>query len=487
MWFVRVGTRVTFVLLLALTPAVVAYTYWSVERSTRPYINDLKRETRATTRGLAPALENEIRQGQWDQIGGVLERFSTEGSEGALFGRDGKLWYAPHDFPSELIPTSEEFELWSSKDFFEFERTAMKRRWFCRLISLSNRSHQIIGHLLVAQDWTDITEDLRARMIVSVAAALLLITGIATVIPLVVSRYVSGPLAELTEKVMRLPKEDEPGRDLAGDEVRLLTEEFWRLDSQLTKAHADLIERHRRELRLERRLQHVERLATIGTLASGLAHEIGTPMGVIRARAEYLLQIKPAPEKTQEGLEIIVGQIDRISRIVRMLLDYARTRESLRVACDVRLIVERALGLVETEAARRKVAVVKELGDKPLLAECDVDQLQQVFVNLAVNALDAMAINGGTFRVKAETEDTNHTRRLMITFEDTGTGVSPQHKASVFDPFFTTKEPGKGTGMGLAVSQSIMRAHNGEITFDSGPLGTRFFVAIPMTQANVHS
>jgi signal transduction histidine kinase len=311
--------------------------------------------------------------------------------------------------------------------------------------------------------------------------------GIATVIPLVVRHYVSGPLAELTEKVMRFPKEDESGRDLVGDEVRLLTEEFWRLDGQLTKARADLIERHRRELGLERRLQHADRLATIGTLASGLAHEIGTPMGVIRARAEYLLQIKPAPAKTQEGLEIIVGQIDRISRIVRMLLDYARARESLRVACDVRPIVERALGLVETEAARRNVAVVKELGDKPLIVECDVDQLQQVFVNLAVNALDAMAINGGTFRVTAETEDTNDASRLMITFEDTGTGVSPQHKASVFDPFFTTKEPGKGTGMGLAVSQSIMRDHNGEITFDSEPSGTRFFVSMPMTQANGHS
>jgi signal transduction histidine kinase len=133
-------------------------------------------------------------------------------------------------------------------------------------------------------------------------------------------------LAELTEKVMRFPKEDELGRGLAGDEVRMLTEEFWRLDDQLTKARADLLERHRRELELERRLQHAERLATIGTLASGLAHEIGTPMGVIRARAEYLLQIKPAPAKNQEGLEIIVGQIDRISRIVRMLLDYARAR-----------------------------------------------------------------------------------------------------------------------------------------------------------------
>ena len=92
MWFVRVGTRVTFVLLLALTPAVVTYTYWSVQRSTRTFINDLKRETRATTRGLAPALENEIRQGQREQIRSVFERISTEGTESALFGPDGKLW-----------------------------------------------------------------------------------------------------------------------------------------------------------------------------------------------------------------------------------------------------------------------------------------------------------------------------------------------------------------------------------------------------------
>ncbi len=487
MWFVRVGTRVTFVLLLVLTPAVATYTYWSVQRSTRTYINDLKRETRATTRGLAPALENEIRQGQREQIRSVFERISTEGTESALFGADGKLGYAPHNFPSELIPTAKEFQLSSAKGFAESERTAIARRWFCRLISLSNQSHQIIGHLLVAQDWTDITEDLRARTIVSVVAALVLVMGIATVIPLVVRRYVSRPLAELTEKVTRFPKEDELERDLAKDEVRLLTEEFWRLDDQLTKARADLLERHRRELDLERRLQHAQRLATIGTLASGLAHEIGTPMGVIRARAEHLLQSKPAPAKSQEGLEIIVGQIDRISRIVRMLLDYARARESLRVACDVRPIVERALGLVETEAARRNVAVVKELGAKPLIVDCDGDQLQQVFVNLAINALDAMASNGGTFRVTAEATNSDHASRLMITFEDTGTGVSPLHKASVFDPFFTTKEPGKGTGMGLAVSQSIMRDHSGEITFDSGPSGTRFFVTMPMTQTNGHS
>jgi signal transduction histidine kinase len=485
MWFVRVGTRVTFVLLLALAPAVATYTYWSVKRSTRTYINDLKRETRATTRGLAPALENEIREGRWDQIRSVLARISTEGTESALLGRDGKLWYAPHDFPSELIPNSREFKHASSKGFVEFERNAIERQWFCRLITLSNPSGQLVGYLLLAQDWTDINNDLRARTKVSIAAALVLVAGIATIIPLVVRRYVSRPLAELTEKVTRFSKEGEFAKGPAADEVRLLTEEFWSLDDQLVKARADLVERHRRELELERRLQHAERLATIGTLASGLAHEIGTPMGVIRARAEYLLQFNPPPAKSQQGLEIIVGQSDRISRIVRMLLNYARPRESVRVACDVRTIIEHALGLVETEAVRRNVAVVKELGDKPLIVECDGDQLQQVFVNLAINALDAMAINGGTFRVTAETQ--NSDPRLKITFEDTGTGVSPEHRGSVFDPFFTTKEPGKGTGMGLAVSQSIMRDHNGEITFDSGPSGTRFYVTLPMTQTNVDS
>ena len=474
----------TFVLLLALTPAVATYTYWSVQRSTRTYITDLKRETHATTRGLAPALENEIREGRWDQVRSVLARISTEGTESALFGLDGKLWYAPNDFPSELIPNSQQFKRASSKGFVEFERTAIERQWFCRLITLSNESRQLIGYLLLAQDWTDINNDLRARTTVSIVAALVLVFGIATIIPLVVRRYVSGPLAELTEKVTRFSKEGEFGRGPPGDELRLLTEEFWSLDDQLVKARAALLERHRRELELERRLQHAERLATIGTLASGLAHEIGTPMGVIRARAEYLLQFKPPAAKSQEGLEIIVGQSDRISRIVRMLLDYARPRESVRVACDVRSIIEHALGLVETEATRRNVSVVKTLGDKPLMVDCDGDQLQQVFVNLAMNALDAMELNGGTFRVTAESENSDRSSRLRITFEDTGTGVLPQHKGSVFDPFFTTKEPGKGTGMGLAVSQSIMRDHNGAISFDSGASGTRFYVTMPMTQTN---
>ncbi|MBV8139165.1 MAG: hypothetical protein JO121_26570 [Deltaproteobacteria bacterium] len=247
----------------------------------------------------------------------------------------------------------------------------------------------------------------------------------------------------------------------------------------MTVARQDLLAKHRRELELERRLRHAERLATVGTLASGLAHEIGTPMGVIRGRAEHLLHSEPNPAKARRGLEIIVSQIDRVSRIVRMLLDYGRSRESHRAVCDLRQIIHHAMSLMETEAARRLIKVSAELGEKPLLAECDAGQLQQVFVNLEMNALDAMTPQGGTLWIRAESGVNGNSHELRIVFEDTGHGVSPLNAGRVFDPFFTTKETGVGTGMGLAVSQSIVRDHSGEITFESGPRGSMFVVAVP--------
>jgi two-component system NtrC family sensor kinase len=481
---VKLGTRLTLVLLLAVTPVVAIHTYLSVQHATRASITDLKREIRASTRALVPALENDLREHQWDQIINELQRISVNETSVALFNREGSAWYIPPGFPGELMPTAENFGRADADGFAEFERTVGDRSWFCRLVPLTIAG-QPTGRLLVAQDWTNISEDLRARRLSSIGAAMLLMALIAAIIPLAVRRYISNPLSELSRRVTRFSAEGD--RAPEGDEVKLLTEEFRRLAQQLTKAGADLTERHRRELELERRLQHSDRLATIGTLASGLAHEIGTPMGVIRARAEYLLRSKPPAPKLQDGLEIIIHQIDRITRIVRMLLNYARGSEPIRAADDMRRIAQHALGLVETEAVRRNVQLITDLGDAPLVVECNADQLQQVFVNLAVNALDAMSVTGGTLRVLGTVEGADGIRLARITFADTGPGVAPQDRSRVFDPFFTTKEPGKGTGMGLAVSQSIMRDHGGEISLESGPGGTRFFVTMPMTAASAQA
>jgi signal transduction histidine kinase len=260
----------------------------------------------------------------------------------------------------------------------------------------------------------------------------------------------------------------------------LIDEEFRRVDRQLNQARLDLDERHRRELELERELQRADRLATIGALAAGLAHEIGTPMGVIRVRAESLQQDETISADGQVKLGVIVRQIDRITRIVRMLLDYARKSESHKSICDLRTVAERALALLEPEAGQRGVRTIARLGETPLLVNCDADQIEQVFVNMIMNALDAMQRGGGTLRMTAETEHSRGGSRAILAFEDTGAGIAPEHEDRLFSPFFTTKEPGKGTGMGLAVSQSIVLEHDGEITFSSGPSGSRFVVAIPM-------
>src|SRR5580704_12950711 len=259
---VKLGTRLTLVLLLALTPVIAIYTYWSTTRSTRTYIDDLKRETRATSRALVPALENDMREREWSQIDDVLQRMSVERTVGALFSPEGKLVYAATGFPRGLAPSAHEFDRSGSFGFAEFEVAVDGRRWFCRLAPLKVAHQMTIGHLLVAQDWSDIREDLRARTLGSMAAAIVVVTLIAAIIPLAIRRYISNPLSELSRRVTRLSSGDELSRSIGGDEVKLLSEEFRRLDQQLTKAGTDLIERHRRELELERRLQHADRLAT---------------------------------------------------------------------------------------------------------------------------------------------------------------------------------------------------------------------------------
>ncbi len=479
----KIGTRLTLALLLALAPLLFGRMYVSVRRSATVYVNDLEREMRATTRSLALEMENDVLRNEWDEVDDILRRMTDDTTKVALFKKDLTVMRTAVPGDAELIGRMMESRA-ADPEASEFQKRLGNTDWLARVVPLRDRSGNIFGYLLVAQDWTEVREDLAARTEASIFISIVIIAVVVALIPLLVRRYVSRPLAELSRKVTRFSDGELRDRYSGADEVSLLTEEFRKLDEQLTVARRDLLARHRRELELERSLQHAERLATVGTLASGLAHEIGTPMGIIRGRAEQVLHGEPVSERARKGLEIIISQIDRVSRIVRMLLDYGRSRESHRSLCDVRQIVSHAMSLVETEAARRHIAMTPDLGEEPLVAECDSGQLQQVFVNLAMNAIDAMTPQGGTLHIRARSGSDGEAGMLKVEFEDTGPGVPPQHAARVFDPFFTTKEPGNGTGMGLAVSQSIIRDHHGEISFESGSGGSKFRVTMPRAPVN---
>ncbi len=479
----KVGTRFIIALLMVLLPVIGGYMYWSVHRSTTNFMHDLERESRATAHSLAAPLDNDIRANEWDQIDDVLQRIRPEGTEAAVFDTNGNLWHALPGFPKRLVLPPEKIRPQSLHKPLEFRVEAEPEgEWICEVVPLGPPKHPLIGYLLVAEDWTDVRRELADRAKISVAVGLTTLVLILVLIAIAVRRYISRPLAELSRRVMSFSTDEAPPLDPAKpvkDEVELLIGEFRKLGEELAVARADLLEKHRSEIELERRLLHSDRLATIGSLAAGLAHEIGTPMGVIRGRAEYLAHSRTDRQKTAEGLEIIITQIDRITNIVRMLLDYSRYRESLKMTADLRPIVQRSIHLIETEATKRGVMVRTETGAQPLPIDCDPDQLQQVFVNLGINALDAMGSAGGTLTVSARAEHDSGAARVTVLFEDTGPGIPESNRGRVFDPFFTTKQPGKGTGMGLAICQTIVQSHDGQIGFESDPTGTRFFVSFP--------
>ena len=224
---------------------------------------------------------------------------------------------------------------------------------------------------------------------------------------------------------------------------------------------------------LEEQLRKTERIAELGTLASGMAHEIGTPMNVILGRAEYLMD-RVRDEPTKKGLQTIIAQVERITKVMNQLLAFARRKPPERGLLQLKDIVENGLELFQERLEKSRVAVESALDDDCPNVLADGDQMSQVFINLVMNALHAMP-DGGTLRVGlAQDQDI-----VKLTVADSGHGIPPEALPKIFEPFFTTKEFGKGTGLGLTVVKGIIEEHQGTITVDSEEgKGTRFTISL---------
>jgi PAS domain S-box-containing protein len=237
----------------------------------------------------------------------------------------------------------------------------------------------------------------------------------------------------------------------------------------------DLTERKR----MEEQLRRTERIAELGTLASGMAHEIGTPMNVILGRAEYLMQ-RTQEEPLKKGLQTIISQVERITRVMNQLLAFARRKPVERRALDLQKTVEDNLEIFEERLGRHRIIVERSFEGSCPPVFADADQMSQVVINLVMNALHAMP-DGGTLRVGVLPND----GMVRLTVADTGHGIPQDVVDKIFDPFFTTKEFGKGTGLGLTVVKGIIEEHQGTIAVesDSGK-GTTFTIHLPVHQAN---
>ncbi|ALA60375.1 PAS domain-containing sensor histidine kinase [Nitrospira moscoviensis] len=229
--------------------------------------------------------------------------------------------------------------------------------------------------------------------------------------------------------------------------------------------------------RLEEQLRKTERIAELGTVASGMAHEIGTPMNVILGRAEYLLErVKEEPVK--KGLQTIIAQVERITKVMNQLLSFARRRAPERRPLDLKDVVDASVEIFQERLARNRIRVDTAVDPACPWAHADADQMNQVLINLIMNAVHAMP-EGGRLRIGLQPAG----GMVRLTVSDTGHGMPPDVAAHIFDPFFTTKEFGKGTGLGLTVVKGILEEHGGSISVESEVgKGTTFTVLLPQSE-----
>ncbi|MEW5854840.1 MAG: ATP-binding protein [Myxococcota bacterium] len=242
------------------------------------------------------------------------------------------------------------------------------------------------------------------------------------------------------------------------------------LEPRFPGARALLVIEDLSEVRsLASQLLRAEKLATVGVLAAGVAHEIGTPLGIVRGRAQNTLKRLGGDHPQAPALRIIVEQIDAVSRTIRQLLDFSRVRPALAAPMHIAQVVRGVAELLQLEAERRKVVLKVDVSDALPVIAGDADQVQQMLVNLTMNALDACQ-PGGKVRISAQADERrdeagwSHLRIMVV---DNGCGVPENLRAQVFDPFFTTKKRGQGTGLGLTIAAQIVRNHGGQIELDS--------------------
>ncbi|HYN43086.1 MAG TPA: ATP-binding protein, partial [Thermoanaerobaculia bacterium] len=247
---------------------------------------------------------------------------------------------------------------------------------------------------------------------------------------------------------------------------------------QLRRAVQELAVSHDQLASTQQALMHSERLASMGQLAAGIAHEVNNPLGVILLYSHLLLEEVPDNSRLRGDLETVAGEADRCKKIVSGLLDFARQNKVSLSEVPVDELVSQSLrGAILPEGV--EVDVLHE--DPALVAELDRDQIVQVVSNLVRNAAEAMP-DGGTVTVRTRATGSS----LVLSVADEGTGISRENLGRVFEPFFTTKPIGKGTGLGLPVSYGIVKMHRGEIEISSnsdrsaGPTGTVLTITLPL-------
>jgi two-component system NtrC family sensor kinase len=433
------------------------------------------------TRAARVAVENMLQTGSLEELRRMALRLASSREVVGLYivNREGAPMISPGFTPPERLQTAmvadqPAHDLWLKTE-----------RWRARIVPVKGAHGEPIGRMAVVQSWADAELIRRGALLRAAASGLLLAAAAAAVLWAAVRIVVAKPVEQVEAAVRAIAEGrmgaesrlDLPQSDELGELARAIN---WMQD-QLEQARSTLLLQYEEKLALERSLHESERLAAVGQLAAGIAHELGTALNIVLGRAQLLIERTKADDKARTDLTTIVDQCDRISRTIRSLLDFSRSHEPRLEPVDLNALITDVLDLARAEL--KNVEVETEMAAGEIRVPADRQLLEQVLLNLVMNAVHAM---DGKGRLAVGTQDEVHLASrtnesfAAVRISDTGVGIDAKNLRSIFEPFYTTKDVGQGTGLGLSISYKIVSDHHGEIEVDSTPgEGTRFTVYLP--------
>ena len=477
--------RLILIVLLPALLALGAHGFIRVRQEEAQLLEEDQRKMALATRAIQIAVENALRDRQITDVKRLLSEMAGHEQEIErirLFDRtltptlssDPENRNAPA--PTALLRRA----MQSGAPVAEYARVG-PRQVLTYVVPLRGRQGAIDGAMEVQHVAAGIRARIRAAANDVWLRMAIILVVIVSISAAAMQREVLRPLSLLLAGIRRLERgEAGPPIPIARrDELGEAAHAFNEMAAQLEAARLRLMAESERTLELEQQLRQAETLAVAGKLASAIAHEVGTPLNIISGRAEFILKTAELDAAARKDLETIVGQIERISGIIRSLLDTVRPRDPEIRVTSLRTVLDRALPLLRHPARRRQVTLQTHVPDDLPLMSADAGQLQQVLINLILNAIDATPV-GGEVEVAAHHAIVRDRSGVAVSVHDTGPGISAELLPRVFEPFFTTKPAGRGSGLGLAICRDIVKAHGGELRVESGAgRGTTFTAWIP--------
>lgn len=491
----RISTKLTLSLTIIGLLVFVGYGLYLFAVEQQDLTRVVSQQTQRLGKSLQIAIENALRDKQPADIEELLkglEQIETDliirvyDQQGNAFPDAIDSFYND-DFPNQL---HEALKKWESEQFYY---PMQNPEYITLLLPLQNEDGEKIGILFIARSLSRMSRELDANrrdLIISSVAFILITVPLCTVIGLI---YIGWPLKRLINGMSQIKEGNFAPLPLKNqqDEMGVLLMAFNDMATELENAHRKLKEEAQSRRHVQAALQEADKLITIGQLSAGLAHEIGSPLQILKGRAEHLLLCADQPEEVIRHAGILASQTERITRIVQQLLEFTRRRPPHFTLIDLREPVNAVLNLLEYEAHKKRVELSFEAAKDLPLIRADSDGIQQIVLNLVSNALSATGA-GGRIVVAVESCQTDidpaHRKAVeavQLTVRDNGCGMSQEILNHLFDPFFTTRHEHGGVGLGLAVARSIVTAHHGSIKAESSP-GQGSIITIILPVDNPH-